>query len=622
MPLAKYVFKPGINKEGTNYSNEGGWFDADKVRFRKGKPERIGGWSKFTSDSFIGTCRKLYPYKATSGDSFVILGTHQKLYNLSGDVYYDITPIRATTTNGITFSATDGSSTITATDSSHGAVTGDFVTISGAVSLGGLITADVLNQEYQIDLVTGDNTYTITAKDTTGATVTANSSDSGNGGSGVDGAYQINSGLDVYVRGTGWGINTWGAGTWGSAGDLTLINQLRLWSIDNFGDDTIAAPRAGALYFWDKSDGLTTRAVAVSSESGASDVPVACLQVMTSDVDKHVIAFGANPIGSTAIDPLLVRFSDRESAVDWTPTATNQAGGVQLSQGSTIVGALRTRQEILIWTDAGIVSMRFVGEPFVFSFTEVAEGVSLISPNAATNANGRVYFMDRDGFHVYSGTSQRLPCTVLDHVLSDLNQDQAYKVFAASNSSVNEVMWFYPSGTNTEIDKYVLFNYLENTWSIGTTADNFVRTAWNEASIYENPLAASKNSSTSNLNYVYSHEIGHGDDTDAFTAFIESSDFDLAPDGERYTFISKLIPDIEFRDQQSTSDTVTFTIKGRDFPLQDLSTLQTIDVTPASTFANTRARSRQAALRISNSSSDYGWRLGDLRLEIRPDGKR
>jgi len=266
--------------------------------------------------------------------------------------------------------------------------------------------------------------------------------------------------------------------------------------------------------------------------------------------------------------------------------------------------------------------MRFVGEPFVFSFTEVAEGVSLISPNAATNANGRVYFMDRDGFHVYSGTSQRLPCTVLDHVLSDLNQDQAYKVFAASNSSVNEVMWFYPSGTNTEIDKYVLFNYLENTWSIGTTADNFVRTAWNEASIYENPLAASKNSSTSNLNYVYSHEIGHGDGTDAFAAFIESSDFDLTPDGERYTFISKLIPDIEFRDQQSTSDTVTFTIKGRDFPLQDLSTLQTIDVTPASTFANTRARSRQAALRISNSSSDYGWRLGDLRLEIRPDGKR
>ena len=622
MPLAKYVFKPGINKEGTNYSNEGGWFDADKVRFRKGKPERIGGWSKFTNSSFIGTCRKLFPYKATSGDSFVIVGTHQKLYNLNGDVYYDITPIRATTTNGIVFAATNGSSTITATDNDHGAVTGDFVTLAGAVSLGGLVTAEVLNQEYQIDLVTGDDTYTITAKDTTGATVTANSSDTGNGGSGVDGVYQINSGLDIYVRGTGWGVNTWGAGTFGSLGDLTSVNQLRLWSIDNFGDDAIAAPRAGGLFFWDKSDGLTTRAVALSTESGASDVPTACLQVMTSDVDKHVIAFGSNPIGSSAIDPLLVRFSDRESAVDWTPTATNQAGGVQLSQGSTIIGALRTRQEILIWTDAGIISMRFVGEPFIFSFTEVAEGPSLISPNSATNANGRVYFMDRSGFHVYSGTSQRLPCTVLDYVLSDLNQDQAFKVFAGANEGVNEVIWFYPSGTSMEIDKYVLFNYLENTWSIGTTTDNFVRTAWSEASIYENPIAASKNSSSVNTNYVYSHEIGHGDGTDAFTAFIESSDFDLAPDGERFTFISKLIPDVEFRDQQSTSDTVTFTIKGRDYPLQDLSTLQTINVTPNSTFENTRARSRQAAMRISNSSSDYGWRLGDLRLEIRPDGKR
>ena len=622
MPLAKFVFKPGINKEGTNYSNEGGWFDADKVRFRKGKPERIGGWSKFTNSSFIGTCRKLFPYKATSGDSFVIVGTHQKLYNLNGDVYYDITPIRATTTNGIVFAATNGSSTITATDNDHGAVTGDFVTLAGAVSLGGLVTAEVLNQEYQIDLVTGDDTYTITAKDTTGATVTANSSDTGNGGSGVDGVYQINSGLDIYVRGTGWGVNTWGAGTFGSLGDLTSVNQLRLWSIDNFGDDAIAAPRAGGLFFWDKSDGLTTRAVALSTESGASDVPTACLQVMTSDVDKHVIAFGSNPIGSSAIDPLLVRFSDRESAVDWTPTATNQAGGVQLSQGSTIVGALRTRQEILIWTDAGIISMRFVGEPFIFSFTEVAEGPSLISPNSATNANGRVYFMDRSGFHVYSGTSQRLPCTVLDYVLSDLNQDQAFKVFAGANEGVNEVIWFYPSGTSTEIDKYVLFNYLENTWSIGTTTDNFVRTAWSEASIYENPIAASKNSSSLNTNFVYSHEIGHGDGTDAFTAFIESSDFDLAPDGERFTFISKLIPDVEFRDQQSTSDTVTFTIKGRDYPLQDLSTLQTINVTPNSTFENTRARSRQAAMRISNSSSDYGWRLGDLRLEIRPDGKR
>ena len=617
MPLKKYVFRAGINKEGTNYSNEGGWFDADKVRFRKGRPERIGGWQKYSNDTFIGTCRKIYPYKATNGDTFVILGTHQKLYNLSGDVYYDITPIRATTSAGdVTFAATDGSTTITATDTSHGAVEGDFVTFSGAATLGGNITASVLNQEYQIDSIPSANTYTFTA------TATANASDSGNGGSSVVGAYQLNSGLDVYVRGTGWGLNSWGDGTFGSAGDLGFSNQLRLWSLDNFGDDAIVNPRNGGIFFWDKSDGLTTRAVNLTAESGASDVPTKCLQVMTSDVDKHVIAFGANAIGSSDIDPLLVRFSDRESAVDWTPTATNQAGGVQLSQGSTIIGALRTRQEILIWTDAGIVAMRFVGEPFIFSFTEVAEGPSLISPNAAATSNNRVYFMDRNGFYVYSGSTERVPCTVLDYVLSDLNQDQAYKVFAASNDSVNEVMWFYPSGTSTEIDKYVLYNYLEQTWSIGTTTDNFVRTAWDEATIYEYPIASSKNDSSSNTNYIYSHEIGHGDGNDSFTAYIESSDFDLEPDGESFTFISKLIPDVEFRDQQSTSDTVTFTIKGRDYPLQELSTLQTINVTPNSTFENTRARSRQAALKISNSSSDYGWRLGDLRLQIRPDGRR
>ena len=614
MPLAKYVFRPGINKEGTNYSNEYGWFDADKVRFRKGKPERIGGWDKFSDDTFIGTCRKMYPYKAVDGDQFIILGTHQKLYVLNGGVYYDINPIRSTDLNVTTFAATNGSAVITATDTAHGAVTGDFVTISNAATLGGVITAAILNTEHQITSITA-NTYTFTAS------VAANGSDTGNGGSATDAAYQINSGLDVYVRTTGWGVNTWGAGAWGSKADLSLINQLRLWTVDNFGDDTLAAPRGGPIYFWDESDGLAARATLLSAETGASDVPTNVIQVMTSDVDKHCIAFGCNPIGSSTIDPLLIRFSDRESAVDWTPTATNQAGGVQLSSGSVIIGALRTRQEVLIWTDVGIVSMRFVGEPFIFSFTEVAEGPSLISPNAAVSANNRVYFMDTGGFYSYSGSAEKIPCTVLDYVLSDLNQGQAFKVFAAVNNIANEVMWFYPSGTNTEIDKYVLFNYLENVWSIGTTDDNFTRTAWDQASILEYPVAASKNDS-SNLNYIYNHEKGHGDDGSDFTAYIESSDFDLEPDGEKFIFISKLIPDIQFRDQQSTSDSVTFTIKGRDYPLQDLTTLQTIDVTPNSTFSNTRARSRQAALKISNSSSDYGWRAGDLRLEIRPDGKR
>ena len=616
MPLVKYVFKAGVNKEGTNYSNENGWFDADKVRFRKGKPERIGGWTKNTEDSFIGTCRKIYPYKSVDGTNFTVLGTHQKLYIQQGEKLNDITPIRATTTNGIVFAATNGSSTITATDDDHGAVVGDFVTISGAATLGGLITAPVLNQEYQIVSVPSVDTYTFTA------TATANSSDTGNGGSGVDGAYQLNVGLDVYVESTGWGSGIWGAGTFGSSSSLSSANQLRLWSLDNFGDDAVANIRADGIFYWDKSSGASARATNISALTDASNVPTIALQVMTSDVDRHVIAFGCNTIGSTALDPLLVRFSDTESIVDWTPTATNQAGGVQLSQGSVIVAAIKTRQEIIIFTDVGLVSMRFVGSPFVFSFTEVAEGFSLISPNAVVNADSKLFFMDRGGFYIYSGRVQRLPCTVLDYVLSDINYGQSYKIFGAVNSLANEIMWFYPSGNSLEVDKYVLYNYLENVWSIGTTTDNFVRTAWNEAHFSDFPIAASKNSSEVNINYLYNHEDGHGDEANSFTAYIESSDFDLQPDGDHFLQIQKLIPDIQFRNQSSTSDTVSFVIKGRNYPLESLSTLQTIDVTPNSTFSNTRARSRQCALRVTNSSSDYGWRLGDLRLDIRPDGKR
>ena len=621
MPLAKYVFKPGINREGTNYSNEGGWFNSDKIRFRKGRPERLAGWEKNTTNTFKGTCRSLYSYRDEGQTDYVGVGTHLKYYIKQGGNYNNITPIRKTSTNSITFSATNGSSTVVATDSSHGAATGDTVTFSEAVSLGGNITATVLNQEYVINKVLTTNTYEIIAKDTDGNAVTANSSDSGNGGSGVDGSYEINIGLDIFVKGTGWGAGTWSEGTFGSVSPISASSQLRLWSQDNFGDDLIGNIRGGGIFYWDESAGATQRAVALSDLSGASNAPTVALSVMVSDVDRHVICFGSNIIGSTTANPLFVRWSDTESATDWTPTATNQAGGTQLSQGSTIIGALQTRQEILIWTDVGITSMRFVGAPFIFSFIEVASGPSLISPNAAVSANNKVYFMDRGGFYSYSGSAQRLPCTVLDYVFSDINLGQQFKCFAASIESNNEVVWFYPSSDSSEINRYVMFNYLENAWSIGTTDDGFARTAWIEAPSLDFPIAAGKTSGSDD-NYLYNQEKGHSNDGSDFTAFIESSDFDLNPDGERFMFISKLIPDVEFRDQYSTSDTVTYTIKGRNYPLESLSTLQTVNVTPESTFSNTRARSRHAAIRISNTGSRYGWRTGDLRLEIRPDGKR
>ena len=380
-------------------------------------------------------------------------------------------------------------------------------------------------------------------------------------------------------------------------------------------------PRGGALYYWDESSGVSTRAVAASTLAGASDVPVKALQIMMSDVDRHVIAFGCNAIGSTDINPMLVRFSDAESAVDWTPTATNSAGGVQLSTGSQIIGAYRTRQEIIIFTDAGLVSMRFVGSPFIFSFNEVASGISMIAPNAVTTGGNSVYFMDNGGFYQYSGAAQRLPCTVLDHVFNDINLDQAFKIFAADIPTHNEIVWFYPSASSDEVDRYVTFNYLENTWSIGTTNDGFTRTAWNAAHINNYPLAAGK-LDTSNSNYLYNHEFGYSADGSEFTAFIESSDFDLDPAGENFMFVSKIVPDLEYRGSSDTGNTVTFTIKGRDYPLQDLSTLSTISVTPSSTFTNTRARSRQSAIRVESTGANFGWRLGDIRLELRQDGKR
>jgi len=622
MPFAKFKFKPGINKEGTNYSNENGWFDADKIRFRKGRPEKIGGWEKHSSNTFIGTCRKIHVYSDIEQTKYKILGTHKKLYALEGNVYNDITPIRTTTSAGdVTFAATNGSSTITATDTSHGAIIGDFVTFSGASSLGGNITAAVLNQEYEVVSVPNNNSFTFTAKNTSGTEVTANSSDSGNGGGSTVGTYQINVGLDVYLPSTGWGVDAWGSGTFGSATALSLTNQLRLWTIDNFGDDVIAAPRGGPIYYWDESSGLTTRAVEASTRSGASNTPVAVSQLLMSDIDRHVIALGCNPIGSSTIDPLLVRFSDSENAVDWTPTATNSAGGVRLSTGSLIIGGLQTRQEILIWTDVGVVSMRFVGQPFVFSFNEIATGMSLISPNGAATAGGVVYFMDDGAFYQYAGSVQKLPCTVLDYIFSDFNQTQSYKVFAAANPKYNEIIWFYPSADSTEINRYVTYNYLENNWSIGTTNDGFVRTAWNPSYSLDYPLAASKND-TSGLNYLYDQEFGFLADGSGFTAFIESADFDLDPAGEKFMFISKLIPDLEFRKSSDTGNTVDIVIKGRDYPLQDLSILSTTSVTPSSTFANIRGRSRQSAIRVSNSTGDFGWRLGDIRLELRQDGKR
>lgn len=629
MPLQKYIFRPGVNKEGTDYSNEGGWFNSNFVRFRKGLPEKIGGWAKATLSTYLGTARGLHAWVDTGLTKYLGVGTTFKYYVKLGDNFNDITPIRATTTNGITFAATDGSSTITATDSSHGANPNDFVTLSGAVSLGGVITADVLNQEYEIVSTPSVNTFTFIAKDTNGTAVAANSSDSGNGGSGADAAYQINTGLDVYVEGSGWGAGTWGAGTFGSVSPIGSSSQLRLWSHDNFGEDLVMNPRGGGIYYWDESSGVTQRAVALSDLSGANLAPTVALQVLVSDVDRHVLCFGADPINSSnvrtsASDPLLIAWSDQENVTQWEPLATNTAGSLRLSAGSSIIGAIRARQETLVWTDTSLYSMTFIGQPFTFGVNLINEGVGLIGPNAAVNSPKGVFWMDKKGFYTYNGSLGDIPCTVQNYVFSDLNEEQSFQTFGFLNKEFDEVGWFYCSGTSTVIDKYVVYNYEEGSWVIG----ELTRSAWIDEGIFNSPMATYTDTSTG-TSYLYNHETGNdADGSPMDNVFIESSDFDLG-EGEEFQSIRRIIPDIKFTGSGGTGQTINMVLKTRNFPAESLSTSSTNACTSSTSKIDTRLRARQAVLRIESDDDNsegvrlgVGFRVGATRMDVQTNGRR
>ena len=631
MPLTNLEFQPGINKESTDYAAKGGWVDGNLVRFRKGRVEKVGGWQKLGTNTFLGVARALHSFISLGGTRFLGLGTTFKYYIEEGDAYNDITPIRSTTSAGdVTFAATDGSSTITVTDTNHGAVTNDFVTFSGAATLGGNVTATVLNQEYQILLVTGTNTYTITAKDTDGATVTANSSDSGNGGSSVVGAYQINVGLDTYVSSSGWGVGPWGSSTFGSASPTSATNQLRLWTHDNFGENLIINPRGAGIFRWVENNGTSVRALDLSGVSGANLVPTVALQVLTSETDRHLVVLGADPISSGSrtgsLDPMLVAFSDSENELDFEPTATNSAGSVRLSTGSFIVGGIKSRQEILIWTDTSLYSMNFIGPPLTFAVNLVNEGSGLIGPKAAANGPNGVYFASKTSFYFYNGSVQKLPCSVQEYVFNDLELDQAFKCHMGINSEYGEMWFFYPSKEDAtgEISRYVIFNYEENSWSVGS----LVRYSWLDAGIEDLPLAGAQ---TSGTNCVFEHEIGYDDNGSPMDGvFVESADIDISS-GEQFTFIKKLIPDMEFIQPTGTTNTpaMNVVLKRRNFPNDTLVTDSTSQITPTFTFSNVRTRSRQVVIRFESDDDNtadnrlgYKWRIGTTRLDIQPSGRR
>jgi hypothetical protein len=631
MPLTKLQFNPGINKESTSYSNEGGWYDMDKVRFRMGYPEKIGGWTKLGIKSFLGTCRALHSWKTISLNNYLGVGTSDKYYIEEGQGYYDITPIRETTAAGdVTFSATASSSVITVSDTDHGAVEG--------VSLGGTITADVLNQEYKIDEIVNDNSYKITAREVntvaditvdgtyTPVAVTANGSDTGNGGSSVVGAYQINSGLETSIFGNGWGAGFWGRGTWGSGATIdALTDTLRLWSHDNFGEDLIINPYNGGIYYWDASvvSALDTRAVSISDLAGSIDAPTVAAKVLVSDVDRHVIAFGANPLGSSTQDPLLIRFSDQENVLDWRPTTTNTAGDLLVGSGSRIVTAVETRQQILVFTDVSVHAMQYLGPPFTFGINMISENVTIASPNSAVAVEDNVFWMGANEFYTYTGAVQKLPCTVRDYVFSDFNDGQAEKVFAASNTAFSEIWWFYPSSNSDTVDRYVVYNYQQNIWYYGTLA----RGAWVDRGVENYPIAAGIDG------YLYYQENGFDDGStnpaSAINAYIESSQFDLG-DGNNFSFVSRVIPDVTFRNSTAASPSVTFTMKARNFPggaylQEDDNAVSKTASVPVEQFTNqvyVRLRGRSMALRVESSNTGVGWRLGSPRMDVRQDGRR
>jgi hypothetical protein len=696
MPLTKLQFRPGINREITSYSNEGGWFDCDKVRFRYGFPEKIGGWLRLSATTFLGTCRALHPWVALDGSRYLGVGTHLKYYINEGGGYSDITPIRDTTAAGdVTFVAAANTlsagisavqtiipltsstgfppsgliqigseqiryatvtgndlegvtrgvngtipaahlsaaavdcATLTVSDTGHGALDNDFVTFSGAVSLGSQITAAILNQEYQIVSIVDVDSYLIEARAvasipsiTTSSglnptPVFADSSDSGTGGASVVGAYQINTGLDTTITGNGWGAGTWGRSTWGSGASLLVSgSQLRIWSHDNFGEDLLYNVRDGGIFYWDKSSGTTARGVALSSLGGASSTPTIAKQIMVSDTDRHVIAFGCDSEASPGVqDPLLIRFSSQESLTDWAAQATNTAGELRLGSGSQIVTAAETRQQILVFTDTSLYAMQYLGPPFTFGVQLISENITMGGPLTAMAVDDQVFWMGLSEFYVYNGAVQRLPCSVRDYVFEDMNLAQMEKVTAGLNSENSEIWWFYPSAASTENDRYVIYNYMEQAWYYGTLA----RTAWLDRGIEEFPIAAAPD------HYLYNHEFGFDDGStspaSAINAFVSSSPLDLA-DGQQFTFVRRLLPDVSFRNSSAPVPSIDITTRVRNFTGASFLSTTTSEIGAATDQVHLRLRGRQVSIEVASDETGVAWRLGSLRYDLQPDGRR
>jgi hypothetical protein len=735
MPLQKLQFRPGLNREGTDYSNEGGWYDADKVRFRSGFPEKIGGWSRMANAQFLGLARSLWNWVTLSGANYLGVGTEIKYYVEQGGTYNDITPIVFTSSPALNncFVVTSGSNLVTVIDGQYSPSVGDYVTFSGANTVTGTnVTGTILNAEYSVTSIVNTAAYRITVS------VTANASNTG-GGNTVIAAYQQPIGLNTYTLGTGWGAGPWpvtgtttsltnpfattngsnsvvvtqtahglsngqavifanatatggvsavllntlfyptvananaytitvqanatstvgsgggnviaytetGTHGWGEGFTSGIGQQLRLWTNDNYGQDLFIAPRGGSIYYWipagstypsNVAGGLTVRSQLLSVQSTAAGydgtrVPTATFQILSSAIQRFIICMGANPYdpttASTTFDPMLVRWSDQENPYEWVPAVTNQSGEFRLSNGSFIMGARATRQEILVWSDSAIYSMQYLGPPYIWGFQILMDNISVMSPNSMITINNVTYWMGVDKFYMYSGRVETLPCSLWQYTFEDINRDQAFQVFCGGNESYNEVWWFYCSNGSNVINKYIIYNYLERTWYYGTMG----RTAWLDSGLRQYPMAADYNSR------MLFHESAVDDVSGTapvpINAYIQSSDFDIG-DGHNFGFVWRILPDINFNGSNVNNPYVTMRVKPRqnsgapygtaDNPEvisgDNFSTAPTYNVQEFTGQVYTRLRGRQLAFRIESDSLGVAWQLGSPRIDIRNDGRR
>jgi hypothetical protein len=682
MPLQKLQFKPGLNRDQTNYTNEGGWFDCNKIRFRSGYPQKMGGWLRYGTFVVAGICRQIFNWITTASDNYLGLGTSKKLYIESGQTLYDITPIRTTITSPTTnncFTTVNGSKTVTVAINSHGALDGDYVTFSGVVGpIGGIPQAE-FNAEFIVTYV-GANSFTIT-------TTTAATSSTSGGGTSITAAFQINVGNANASFGYGWGAGTWSRGAWGSGSATPVINAQKDWFLQNFDNDLVANIRNGPIYYWQYSGGVATRAILLSATTidgiAAADVPTQAAQILVSQNDKHLLCFGATPYGGGSFDPLLIRWATQDQPNVWTPLTTNSAGFLRVSRGSAIVCAIATRQEILVFTEGTLNSLQFVGTTDVFSLQELADNISIISPRAVAVVNNTAYWFGHDKFYAYGGRVETLPCTLRNHVFQNFNYDQADQVVCGTNEGWNEIWWFYPTATSQINDAYIIYNHLEKIWYYGTID----RTAWSDSSLREYPQALTGTYVTGAISgttltitaistgslqvgsvitgtgvavgttitalgtgtggvgtytvnisqlvvstaltadsIIYNHEQGLNADTSAMTSYIASSDFDLV-DGDQFILTKRIIPDMNFDGSTANTPTVTMYIKPRNFPGNAYSNVDSDNVIETSVDVYTdqifmRARARQMAIEVASTELDVQWQLGSPRLDGRPDGRR